>query len=283
MSDYRQFGPAAMLLVFVAAVIVPGVAGAGGFSFSDGFEDGDISDWTTVTAGTGVVEASMNRPLGGGLYSMHIKSVPQGDQAYALGSVAVFADLDYTRAYSIDFDFNYDKSNDPNGFHFLEVMAMNGPGAVSRQVGLYLDTPGVGDNPDKLIYRDAVPSNHNAAGLNEDVWYHLAIDVDPPAETYDLTLTGPAGTQQVYDWAASQWVNQVVISDIPFIGAGQSGAFFPFRFGDRNADGDDYDHGEAYWDNILIEGAVIPEPGALGLIGLAALALRKKRQQARGT
>jgi len=278
MSDCRQFGPAAVLLTLVAAVLVPGAAVAGGFSFSDGFEDGDISDWTTFTAGTGVVEASMNAPPGGGLYSMHIKSVPQGDRAYALGNAAVFAGLDYTRAYSIDFDFNYDKSNDPNGFHFLEVMAMNGPGAVSRQVGLYLDTPAAGGNPDKLIYRDAAPSNQNVAGLNEDVWYHLAIDVDPPAETYGLTLAGPAGTQQVYAWAASQWVNQVVISDIPFIGAGQSGGFFPFRFGDRNADAQAYDHGEAYWDNILIEGAVIPEPGGLALIGLAMLALQRRRR-----
>ena len=278
MSNYRQFGPAAMLLVFVAGVLVPGVAGAGSFSFSDDFEDGDISDWTTVSSESGSVGVSMNAPPGGGFWSMHIKSVPQGDRAYALGNPVVFADLDYARAYGIDFDFSYDKSNDPNGFHFLEVMAMNGPGAVSRQVGLYLDTPGAGGNPDKLIYRDAAPSNQNVAGLNEDVWYHLAIDVDPPAETYDLTLTGPAGTQQVYDWATSLWVNQVAVSDIPFIGAGQSGGFFPFRFGDRNADDETYDHGEAYWDNILIQGMVVPEPAGLGLIGLALLALWRRRR-----
>ncbi len=281
MSSYRQLGPAAMLLVFVAAVLVPGVAVAGPFSFSDDFEDGDISDWTTVTTGTGVVEVNTDRPLGGGFWSMHIESVEQGDQAYALGNAATFLNLDYTKAYTIDFDFNYDKSEDPNGFHFLEVMAMNGPGGVSRQVGLYLDTPAAppGNPHDKLVYRDAVPSNHNVAGLKEDVWYHLSIDVDPPTETYDLTVAGPAGTQQVYDWASSQWVDQAAVNDIPFIGAGQSGGFSAFRFGDRNADAVNYDHGEAYWDNIAVmQGTCIPEPAGLGLVGLAVTALRRKRR-----
>jgi len=279
MSGHSRLGSVVMLLFIVPALLVPGVAVAGPFSFSDDFEDGDISDWTTVAAGTGVVEVSTNRPLGGGVWSLHIESVEQGDQAYALGNAAVFLSLDYTKAYTIDFDFNYDKTDDPNGFHFLEVMAMNGPGGVSRQVGLYLDTPGVGGNPDKLIYRDAVPSNHNAAGLKEDVWYHLSINVAPPTETYDLTVAGPAGTQPVYDWAAGQWVNQATISGVPFIGAGGSGGFSSFRFGDRNADAQTYDHGEAYWDNLLIQqGATpIPEPAALSLVGLALLGLRRKR------
>jgi len=277
---YRQLGTACLVWGFLLVALVPGLAVAGSFHFSDDFEDGDISDWTTVSAGTGVVETSTNRPLGGRVWSLHIESIEEDDQAYALGPAGQFADLDYAEAYTIDFDFNYDKSNDPNGFHFLEVMAMNGPGGVARQVGLYLDTPGGAGGQDALIYRDDVPSNHSIAGLKEDVWYHLAMDVDPAPETYDLTLTSPQGTQEVYD-LANGWVNQVVTTDIPFIGAGQSDGFFPFRLGDRNADAVTYDHGEAYWDNIVVDGTRIPEPATLSLLalgGLGALIRRRRRQ-----
>lgn len=278
MTGHRSLRLVVPLVIFAFALVLPQAAVAAFFTFSDNFEDGDISDWTTVTAGNGSVGVSANAPAGGGAGSMHITSVGEGDLACALGNSGVFLDLDYTEPYTIDFDFSYDKSNDLNGFHFLEVMAMNGPGAVSRQVGLYLDTPGVGANPDKLIYRDAAPSNQNVAGLKEDVWYHLAIDVDPPTETYDLTLTGPVDTEQVYDWTGGQWVDQVTMTDIPFIGAGQSGGFFPFRFGDRNADVEIYDHGEAYWDNILVQGTAVPEPCGLGLAGLTMIGLKRRRR-----
>ena len=274
----------AIVMLAVAALVVlfagPAGAVASSFHFADDFEDGDISDWTTVATGSGtsVVEASMNRAAGG-IYSMHIRSIPLGDRAYAVGPAGSF-DLDYDKAYTIDFDFNYDKSNDANGFHFLEVMAMNGPGGVDRQVGLYLDTPGTVDGSDALIFRDATPANNTVAGLKEDIWYHLAVDVAPGGDTYDLTITSPDQANDVYDPLGQQWVHEVLTSDIPFIGAGQADGFFPFRFGDRNADAVSYDHGEAYWDNIVIDGTQIPEPATLGVLALGMAALLRRWRKA---
>lgn len=264
------------------AILVPGSALGAPFSFSDNFEDGDISDWTINTAGaTGVVEASLSRSWGAGIWSLHVKSIAQGDRACALGPAGHFANLDYTKAYTIDFDFNYDKDSDPNGFHFIEVMAMNGPGGAARHVGLYLDTPGMAGGQDALVYRDAVPSNNTVAGLKEDVWYHLDIDVDPATSTYDLIVSDPQGANQLYDWVQNQWVNQLTTNDIPFIGAGQSDGFFPFRVGDRNADAATYDHGEAYWDNIVIQGTWVPEPAAVSLLALGACMVLFRRSKIR--
>lgn len=276
MNAHRQVFAVRLLVGVMLAA--PGAAMAESFSFSDDFEDGDISDWTTVATGTGVVEASMNRAAGG-IYSMHIESIENGDSAYALPSAGAFENLDYGEAYSVDFDFSYDKTEDPNGFHFLEVMAVNAPGGTCRHVSLYLDRPNLNGQADELIYRDATPANHSIAGLKEDVWYHLTADVDPASETYALSVTGPAGTQQVYDWDTQQWVEELTNSDIPFGGDGYGGNFFPLRFGDRNTDGDTYDHGEAYWDNMAVDGAWIPEPGTLSLLALGSLALVRQRRR----
>ena len=267
-------GAYALMLILLLA----GNSPAGPFAFSDNFEDGDISDWTTAAAGTGLVEPTTDRSTGAAVWSLHIKSIPQGDRAVALGP-AGFVNLDYAKQYTVDFDFSYDKSNDPGGFHFLEVMAMNGPGGVSRQVGLYLDAPGLAGGQDALIYRDAVPANHTVAGLKEDVWYHLAVSVDPAAASYDLTVTDPQGADQIYDSVNGQWVSSLTTNDIPFIGAGQADGFFPFRLGDRNADAASYDHGEAYWDNIAVQGTWVPEPATLSLLALGGLALMRRKGQ----
>ena len=248
------------------------------FSYLDGFEDGDISDWTVQTSVTGSIGPSVARSFGG-IFGLHMKSIPRFDRACAI-CPSDLANLDYTKAYTIAFEFNYDKSNDANGFHFVEVMAMNDPAGVARQVGLYLDTPGMAGGQDALVYRDASPSNHIVAGLKEDVWYDLDVAVDPPAGTYDLTITDPQGTFGLYDWTVPQWVNQLVTTDIPFIGAGQADGFSSLRVGDRNADAATYDHGEAYWDNIAVQGTQVPEPATFSLVALGAVGMivRRKRK-----
>ena len=56
----------ALVCLLGVMLVAPAAVMAGSFSFSDNFEDGDISDWTTFTDGTGVVEASMSRSTGAG-------------------------------------------------------------------------------------------------------------------------------------------------------------------------------------------------------------------------
>ncbi len=276
MKAYPACGICCVAVVFVLVVLLPRAAGGAGYSFLDNFEDGDTSDWTMQTSVTGSIGASMGRSFGG-IFGLHMKSIPNGDRACAIGP-SDLANLDYTKAYTVGFEFNYDKSNDPTGFHFIEVMAVNDPDGVARQVGLYLDTPGQAGGQDALVYRDALPSNQVVAGLKEDVWYRMDVAVDPSAGTYDLTVTDPQGTFGVYDSTVPQWVNQLVTADIPFIGAGQADGFSCLRVGDRNADAATYDHGEAYWDNIAVQGTLIPEPAMLGLLAVGGIAVLRRRK-----
>lgn len=257
-------------LAVVCVLVLPLSQAAGeAYFYLDDFEDGDISDWTVLTSGTGSIAPSVARSFGG-IWGLHMTSIPQGDRACAI-TPSDLDNLDYTKAYTIAFEFNYDKSNDPGGFHFVEVVAMNDADGVARHVGLYLDTPSLAGGQDALIYRDSAPSNHVLAGLKEDVWYHLDVAVDPSAETYDLTITDPQATSGVYDHVHAQWVNQLVTTDIPLIGAGQSDQFSSLRVGDRNADAATYDHGEAHWDNIAVQGTQIPEPAVLSLLAVGGL------------
>ena len=275
MTAYWAYGTRCLAVVLLLALPLSQAAGEA-YSYLDNFEDGDISDWTVPTSGTGSIAPSVARSFGG-IYGLHMTSIPQGDRACAIAP-SDLGNLDYTKAYTIAFEFNYDKSNDANGFHFVEVLAMNDADGIARHVGLYLDTPGLAGGQDALIYRDSVPSNNVIAGLKEDLWYHLDVAVDPSAETYDLTITDPQATSGVYDHVHAQWVNQLVTADIPFIGAGQSDGFSSLRVGDRNADAATYDHGEAYWDNIAVQGTKIPEPATLALLALGGLAVTRRKR-----
>jgi len=279
MKAYRVCGICCVAMVFVLGLLLPRAAGGAGYSFLDDFEDGDTSDWTMQTSVTGSIGASMARSFGG-IFGLQMKSIPRWDRSCVFVNYYV-SNVYYTKAYTVGFEFNYDKSNDPNGFHFIEVMAMNDAAGVARQVGLYLDTPGQAGGQDALVYRDAVPSNQSVAGLTEDVWYRLDVAVDPSSGTYDLTVTDPQGTFGVYDTTVPQWVNQLVTADIPFIGAGQADGFACLRVGDRNADAVTYDHGQAYWDNIAVQGTQIPEPvsALILLVGFCPAVLRRWKRR----
>jgi len=276
MTAYWAYGTRWLAAVCVLLLPLSQAAGEA-YSYLDDFEDNDISDWTVLTSGTGSIGPSLARSFGG-IYGLHMTSIPNGNRACAI-SPSDLDDLDYTKAYTIGFEFNYDKSNDANGFHFVEVVAMNDGDGVARHVGLYLDTPGQAGGQDALIYRDSVGVNHVIAGLKEDIWYDLDVAVDPSAQTYDLTVTDPQANSGVYDHVQAKWVNQLVTADIPFIGAGQSDGFSSLRVGDRNADATTYDHGEAYWDNIAVQGTKVPEPASAGLLvlGVGVLLARWRR------
>jgi hypothetical protein len=268
------------------------VAQAGPFSFSENFDATPVGQvpagWTRTLAGGGTMGATNAPPAGlaGNVRSMHMNSINRGDRADLLGPAGTFNVLDFNKPYTIEFDFNYDKTNDPLGFHFVEVWAMNAlpPVPPNRHVGLFQDRPnlvGPGNAFDELIHRIPPGVNIVAAGTKEDIWYHFLANVNPAAGTYNLTITDTTATNQLWDPVANAAANVVNVNNIPFITGAQASAIFPFRFGDRNAElGGLFDHGEAYWDNVTVSGFLIPEPStftlaALGLLGLGFIGRRE--------
>lgn len=256
-------------------------ARAAPFNYSENFENTAVGQipagWVKTVAGTGTIGVTNAPPAGlvGNTKSMHMKSIPRGDRADAVGPAGTFNLLDFTKPYSVDFDLNYDKTNDPLGFHFVEVFAMNAPPGNVHQVGLFLDRPNLVGPPnnlfDELIHRTPPGINTVAAGVKEDVWYNLSLAVNPVAQTYILTITDSTASNKLYDPVANAAVNQVIVNNIAFIGPAQASNFFPFRFGERNAElGALFDHGEGYWDNINVAGTAIPLPAAAAC-GLALL------------
>lgn len=249
-------------------LVVAAAARAAPFTYYENFDASAVGqvpiDWTAVLAGNGTIGAAP--VFGTSNKIMHMRSINQGDRAEAIGPAFPLGNLDFNRPYVIEFDFNYDKSNDPNGFHFFEVMALNGPGALTRpaerQIGLFLDQPndsrvGGQDSLVALSRQGGLLTIHTLGALKEDLWYHFKIDAFPGSQTYDLTITDSQGTNGLYDWRNDQWVNQYRTTKIPFIGSAQASAFYPLRIGDRNDDSGPsfFDHGEAFWDNLAIGGS----------------------------
>lgn len=77
MKAYRAHGIRCVAVVFVLVLLLPRAAAAEAFSFLDNFNDGDISDWTVQTSGTGSIGASMVRSFEGicGLHTITVRPI----------------------------------------------------------------------------------------------------------------------------------------------------------------------------------------------------------------
>lgn len=151
-------------LVFVFLVLVVAVlSNAEASVFSEDFDDGDITDWTVTTQGSGSFTASdacsVSEP-----YSFHMNS-PGNSQAKA---VSPTYDVNLSENYHVSFYFLIpDTSN-----HWFEVFN-------NHQTYLIIDS---GD--DLKCYDGS--TSYLIDELSTDNWHHIEIKVHPASEDYDV-------------------------------------------------------------------------------------------------
>jgi len=134
--------------------------------FSDNFNDGDISDWTVTTAGSGVFETSSTIYVSSP-YSLHMKSVNVNDQAMGVSPIY---DLNLSDDYNISFYFLVPSSNN----HWFEVFNNN-------QTYLVINSG------TQLRWYDGLNS-HSIMNLTSEQWYLIEIEVYPSLDTYDIYI-----------------------------------------------------------------------------------------------
>jgi subtilisin family serine protease len=135
--------------------------------WSDDFNDCDISDWTVVTTGTGLIETTTEQyvspPCG-------LKMDSQGDsRAYASSPLL---DLDTSNEYTISFWFKIPNSDN----HWFMVMD-NG------QVHLVVD------QDTDLTTWDGSTSQY-VESLSVDTWYYIQCVAHPSSENYEVHVNG---------------------------------------------------------------------------------------------
>jgi len=134
--------------------------------FSDNFDDGDISDWTITTAGTGIFETSTAKYVSSP-FSIHMKSVNKYDQAMGVSPIY---DLNLSEDYDVSFHFLVPSKNN----HWFEVFNNN-------QTYLVIN------NDTQLRWYNGSISN-SIMNFNTDQWYLIEIVVHPFLDTYDIYI-----------------------------------------------------------------------------------------------
>lgn len=135
--------------------------------FSDNFDDGDISDWTVTTAGTGVFEASVAKCLSSP-YSIHMNS-SGSSQAMGISPSCAY-DANLSENYDVSFSFLIPHTDN----HWFEVFN-------NRQIYLVIDSA------------DDFKSYDGAASwlideLSTNQWYLIEIKAHPSSDTYDVYI-----------------------------------------------------------------------------------------------
>jgi len=150
------------LFVLMLNIIVSFSAAAA--VFSDDFDDGDISDWTKETAGTGVIEVSTDKCVSSP-YSLHMKSLTSGDKA--IGTSAVY-DVNLLKDYDVTFNFLIPGTTN----HWFEVFD-------NHQIYLIIDSG------DDLKYYDGDDS-FLIDELATNQWHSVEIKAHPSSSSYDV-------------------------------------------------------------------------------------------------
>ncbi len=177
-----------LLLVFLVAVasILP-KAEAG--IFSDNFDDGDVSDWTITTKGTGSFDASTSKSVSTP-YSFYMNSM--GDsQAKAVSPIY---DVNLSENYHVSFSFLIPDTDN----HWFEVFN-------NRQTYLVID---LGDD---LKFYDG-GSGYLIDELSTNTWHNIEIKVYPAAENYDVYVDEEFKKTCQF-WVHSDFENSFQIGD----------------------------------------------------------------------
>ena len=215
-----------LLFVFVilGVVIFLNISGGLGIAraadanvvFSDDFDDGDISDWTVTTEGSGIFEASSTK-YNSSPYSVHMKSLLSGDVAMGLSPVY---DVNLSENYNVSFYFLVPGTSN----HWFEVFN-------NHQTYLIINSDTSLESYDGL-------TAHSIMTLTEDQWYLIEIKVRPPypphypSADYDVYVDGQ------FKATCDMWIHGDYKTD--------------FRIGERSDDSAYFDYGEAYWDDFII-------------------------------
>lgn len=136
--------------------------------FSDDFDDGDISDWTATTEGSGIFEASTTKYISFP-YSVHMKSLVSGDRAMGVSPI-----------YDVNLSENYNVS-----FYFLVPGTSNHWFEVFNNHQTYL----IINSGTSLASYDGSTA-HSIMTLTQDQWYPIEIKVYPSSEDYDVYVDG---------------------------------------------------------------------------------------------
>ena len=157
--------------------------------FSDNFDDGDISDWTVVTTGSGVFEVSSDEYVSPP-YSVHMNSK---ENSKAMGESPVY-DLNLSKDYNVSFDFFIPDTDN----HWFEVFN-------NHHIYLLIDYE------NDLKYYDG----QNAGlimELNTDEWYRLKLIVYISSSTYDVFIDNQFKLSCPF-WIHSGWEDNFRIGD----------------------------------------------------------------------
>jgi len=240
-------------LCLVAVLCFGPKLACGATLFSDDFESGTLSQWSTpVIYGNGVVELESSITAGGS-YALHLKS-PTTTDAAAIKS-SVIAALSGTSKYHIEFDVYF-----PDGALMQTWHLVSGELSAS----LY--------GPD-LVFRWG--ENHTASTFDytfdyrDDSGYHQLTNSNIVTATWTKIYLDASG-DGTYDVHVGSYENYIGTFDA------YSGSWTRIYFGEGSPSS--YS-GEMYIDNILMTDTYIPEPATLSIIagGLLIVRLRRRR------
>ena len=139
--------------------------------FWDDFEDGDISDWATVTGGSGIIAAEVYPGPG---WSLNIYS-PQATASKAMATSPSFS-LGASADYKVTMEFAFESP-----IHWIEVFR-------NQHINAVIDNQ-IDVNDWRFICRyDS--TNYLVMLMNPSTTYQIEFEVYPESNTYDIYVGG---------------------------------------------------------------------------------------------
>jgi hypothetical protein len=158
----------ASLMMFSSIAPGPGVCEAGGAQiiFSDNFEDGDISDWSTNTAGSGSVVAGQDP---GPDWSLNVDS-PESSGTKAMAISPSFT-MDESADYNVTMEFGFEEP-----IHWIEIFR-------NQHINAVIDNK-VGEIWRFICRYDG--TNYLVMNMSQNTSYNIEYRVHPESNNYDI-------------------------------------------------------------------------------------------------